>query len=267
MMYRSIPLTALALAALTLVSCRKEKEETVNNGYMAAIDQSLAENFFNDMLKQADQVASDNGLRGALDGCIESITIDTTSMPYTILIDFGDVNCTGQDGLERRGAIAVSFTGPYRAIGTVITLQPQGYYVNDHLIQGTKTVTNLGDDSDGNTHFSITVDGTVTAPDASWTSSHQAQRVRTWIAGEASLTPFDDVYLITGSGSGVDRQGRSYSLQIIDAVRVEIGCPWAVAGTLSITPQDLSTRYVDLGNGSCDATFTVTVNGFTFTVG
>lgn len=260
-------LTTTVLGLLALTACRKENDTPVNNDYTSAVDNSLSEALFNDLLKQADQAAEEGGVRGMMDACIDTIIIDTTAMPHTLWIDFGPVNCTGQDGRTRRGSILVTFTGPYRATGTVITITPQDYYVNDHHVQGSKTVTNLGPDGDGHTHFAIAVNGTVTAPDNAWTSTHTADRVRTWVQGEGTLTPWDDVYLITGNGSGTNRHGLPYTLTITEALRVEVGCWYVVSGKLEITPQGLATRYVDFGTGSCDGTVTVTVNGFTFTFG
>lgn len=260
-----LPLLVL-LSLVILSACRKEKEPR-DNDLTSALDNRIAEAAFNDMLKQADDAAKDGGLRELMDPCVVELTIDTTSMPRTLLIDFGTVNCTSQDGRQRRGKILVTFTGPYRAPGTVITITPQGYHVDDYLIQGTKTVTNLGLNSNGQTHFSVVVSGTITAPNGGWTSTHQAQRVRTWIAGETTQTPWDDEYLITGSGSGVNRNGIAYTLLITQALHVKIGCWYITAGKLEITPQGKPTRYIDFGNGNCDAGFTVTVNGVTYTVG
>jgi len=260
-------LMLIALAALAFAGCRREDKTPLNNDYTAAMDNSLAEGMFNDVLKQSDDAAADGGLRGMMDGCIDTVVIDTNVMPHTMLIDFGPANCTGNDGRQRRGSILVTFTGPYRAEGTVITLTPQDYYVNDYHIEGLKTLTNLGPDGNGDTHFAITVSGTVTAPNNAWTSTHQAQRVRTWSQGEETLTPWDDVYLITGTGNGVNRNGVAYTLTITEALRVEIGCWHIVSGKLEITQQDLPTRYVDFGSGSCDGAVSVTVNGTTYYFG
>jgi hypothetical protein len=256
--------TLLTLTALSLAACRRNDEEAPNNDLTSASDNAIAEALFSDALKQSDDAASDGGLRAMLDGCVDTVIIDTNVMPHTLLIDFGSVNCTGLDGRTRRGSILVTFTGRYSDQGTVITITPQNYYVNDYGVQGTKTVTNMGADNNGNTYFNVNVAGTITAPDGSWTSTHNATRVRTWIAGEGTNTPFDDVYLITGTGNGVNRNGLAYTLTITQALRIEIGCPYIVSGTVAIAPQDLAVRTVDFGNGSCDNDITVTVNGYTF---
>lgn len=252
-----------ALLILSLAACRKEDEATpLDRDQTAALDNNRAEGFFNDALAQADKANKDGELP-----CAVSITFDTTSAPYSMLIDFGEQNCTSDDGRTRRGRLLVNYTGPYRAPGTVITITPQDYYVNDHRLQGTKVVTNAGPNDQGQTTFTVAVNGTVTAPDNSWTSTHSFQRTRTWIAGESTLPWNDDVYTISGSGSGTTRNGIPYTLLITTPLRVEVGCPWIVSGVMQIVPGTLATRTVDWGNGTCDGTASVTINGITFTIG
>lgn len=256
-------LILISTLALFLVSCRKEKDtEPLDNDYTAALDNSLAESFFADALKQSDAAAKANELP-----CNATVTIDLAAQPHTMLVDFGTTNCIGSDGWLRRGKLFVTFTGPYGEPGTVITIVPQGYFVNDHGLQGQKTVTNMGTNGQGQTYFTIVVTGTVTAPDGSWTSTHSAQRIRTWVEGEGTLNPFDDVYLISGNGNGVNRKGIPYTLLITTPLRAEVGCRWITAGVLQITPGSLAVRTVDFGNGACDNQVTVTVNGFSFTFG
>lgn len=256
-------LLLLACSALAITACRKDKDNDLDLDYTSASDNARAEDVFADMLTQVDKAMDDNGLR---DACDPVVTFDTTANPHTMTVDFGTVDCTAQNGRERRGRILVSWTGRYRDVGTVITITPDDYYVNGNHVQGTKTVTNLGPNSDGNLQFSVVVNGTLTAADGSWTATHHAQRTRTWIQGEDTPGLLDDVYLITGGGNGVNRNGTAYAVSITSALRVAIGCPFITQGTVSITPEGRPVRTIDYGNGSCDGTFTVSVNGHTFTV-
>lgn len=250
--------------ALGLMACRKEKTEAPDMDFAAASDNSRAEDVFTDMLAQVDKAVKDNGLR---DLCDPTVTFDTTSTPRTITLDFGDVNCTATNGRLRRGRILVSYTGRYRDAGTVITITPQDYYVNNNLVTGVKTVTNMGLNANDQPWFNVTVNGAITAADGSWTATHQAQRVRTWIQGSGTAALADDVYLITGGGSGVNRNGVAYTSTITQAVRAEMGCAFhLVSGTVVVSPQGRPARTIDYGNGACDGTFTVTVNGQTFTI-
>ena len=254
----------LASALLVLVACKKDKDEDVDLDFTSASDNARAEDAFSDMITEVDNAVDANGLR---DACDPTVTFDTLASPHTITIDFGTVNCTANNGRQRRGRIMVSYTGHYREPGTVITITPDNYYVNDNHVQGLKTVTNLGENQDGHLQYNIVVDGTLTAGDGSWTATHHANRTRTWIDGEGTATRADDVYLITGGGSGVNRHGDPYTCTITTALHVAANCPYIEAGTVVIERQDKPTKTVNWGDTpSCDGTFTVTVNGHTFTV-
>ncbi len=256
-------LILLAALSLTVVACRKDKEEEVDLDYTSASDNARADEAFSDIMSQVDKAVTDNGLR---DACDATVTFDTLATPHTITLDFGNVNCTAPNGRLRRGRILVSYTGHYREQGTVITIVPENYYVNNNLVLGTKTVTNMGPDANGHIYFTIVVSGSLTAGDGSWVATHNAARTRTWIEGSDTPEWSDDVYLITGGGSGVNRNGIPYTVNITNALHVEMDCAFITQGTVQITPTGRPVRTIDYGNGSCDGTFTVTVNGQTFTV-
>jgi hypothetical protein len=261
---RSVLILSIGAVAL-FTSCRKDKEEDApspSTDITAASDNYKAESYFADALKQADKAYKDGE-----GGCIQSVTIDLSVMPHTMVVDFGTENCVGADGLARRGKLNVTFTGPYSDPGTVVTITPDGFHVNDHLLQGTKTITNAGQNDQGQTYFTVVVDGTVTAPDGSWTSSHDYQRTRTWIEGESTAQIIDDVYLITGGGNGINRNGLPFTLNITIPLRVELDCPWIVSGVQEVTPQGLTTRIINFGDGTCDSTVSISVGNFTFNIG
>lgn len=255
----------LALSVLA-ISCRKERRDTL--GSSISTDNNTAENLFSDMFKVVDDVSmSTAGIREDIIGCIDTIIVDTVSSPKTILIDFGDNDCIGNDGRVRKGKLHITYTGRYREVGTVITITPENYTVNGHLIEGQKTIENLGLNSDSQLHFAITANGTVTAAGSAWTISWQAARTRTWIEGQSTQTLLDDVYEITGTGSGVNRNDVPYTCTITQPLRAEIGCPWIVSGALTIQPEDYAARYIDFGNGECNSAFTLTVNGEEYQLG
>jgi hypothetical protein len=256
----------MAICACTtmMVSCRRDRDKNDNS----AVDNSNAENLFSDMFKVVDDVsAQQEGIREDNIGCIDTIIVDTTAWPRTILIDFGQDQCVGEDGRVRNGQIMVSFTGRYRDEGTVITVTPQNYKVNGYELEGTKVITNLGTNSQGFLHYSIAVDGSITAPGNIWTTSWTSSRVRTWVAGSSTLTPWDDAYEITGSASGINRNGIAYNMSITTPLRAEIICPWLVSGVITITPEENEARVVDFGSGDCNNGFTVTIGDEVYTFG
>jgi hypothetical protein len=259
------PLLLIVLSAL-IISCRKEKRDTLGSGI--STDNNTAENLFSDMFKVVDNVSSNTpGIREDLIGCIDTIIIDTTSNPKTILIDFGTDDCIGNDGRIRKGILHVSYSGRYREEGTVITITPENYTVNGNLVQGQKRIENLGTNSSGQLHFAISANGTVTAPGNAWSISWTANRTRTWVEGQSTLNWLDDVYEITGSGSGVNRNGIPYTMTITQALRAKLSCAWLVSGSITLQPEDYEARYIDFGNGTCDSGFTVTVDDETYQLG
>jgi len=265
------------ITTLSLGGCKKDKTD---NDQRAAVDNATAENAFNDVFQQVDKAAkqtAEAGGKGTMlldSGGCATVTItpfDTFNFPKTITIDFGPTNCLGTDGRYRRGKIISVITGKYRDSSTVITVNPDQYYVNDNLIQGTKTITNLGHvgtyGGGHNLKYSIVVSNasiTTNEGTISWNST----RTREWIEGESTHWPnwTDDVYLIDGSASGTDVNGNTFNITITSALRCALNCHWIESGTMDVTPSGKPTRTVDFGNGDCDNQATVTINGVVYNI-
>lgn len=265
-MLKYTQILGLFFLALALFSCRKEEAENAYSIYSAR-DNAKAESLWNDVYDVVDDVASDTeGIKTNNFPCVDTCIVDTTSNPRTILIDFGNDDCEGLDGKNRVGQILVTFTGRYREPGTIITITPQNYYIDDFQIQGTKTVSNMGLNEDGNMFFNITVsNASITAPNNEYTTSWQSQRTRVWLQGRNTWQLFDDVYEVSGSGSGVNRNGESFEVNITEPLLIALNCPWIKAGTVQISPENGPVRTKDYGDGACDALVTVTVNGEVYT--
>ena len=197
--------------------------------------------------------------------CNVIITIDTAGTLKTVTVDYGSTNCDCNDGKTRRGKIVTTYTGFYHAQGTIITHTPVDYYVNDIKIDGTKTVENMGTNASGQPYFNVQINGVATLTSGE-TMTYTSTRVRTWTDGFTTLfNRFDDEYDITGTAEGVFSSGGGYTANITSAVHIKVGCGFPVSGTVEITPQSNPVRVLDYGSGTCDATFTVTVNGNTYT--
>lgn len=194
------------------------------------------------------------------------ITRDTLSNPHKIIVDFGTTNCLCKDGKYRRGKVLVSYTGRYRDAGTVITITFDDYFVNDNKIDGSKVITNMGLNGNGHPEFSVSVQGTITFANNGGTRTWTSSRVREWIAGYNTAVRSDDIYLITGTSSGMNKSGNQYTATITKAIRKELSCKWPVSGTIEISSSDRPTRTIDFGNGTCDDQATVTVGSRTRTI-
>jgi hypothetical protein len=277
---KNITLITLSLF-LIINSCKKDEEIIIDNQTTSSKDNGAAENLFADIKRVVEEAANDEGQSGKKAGYSfgPCATVSTTpawtnpTFPKVMTIDFGSTNCMGNYGINRRGIIQVTITGSYMDSGSVLTVQPQNYFVNDIKIEGTKTLTNNGYNVNNNLNFTVNVvNGTITYTDgtqATWASTRNNE----WIEGD-STNLFthgfpglcDDVYLITGSANGVNRNGLAYTVSITSPLRKEICCRWVVSGSLDIVPNGLATRTVDFGTGACDALATITINGNTYNV-
>jgi hypothetical protein len=271
-------LAILSLVALSLTSCLKNR---LKKDQSALVNYKI-ETAFDEMTNISDQAITGNmvyyksgqiivtkpGQNIAIEkaDCNVIITLDTTSSTKSVTVDYGSSNCTCNDGKTRRGKIVTTFTGQYIAPGTIITHTPVDYYVNDIKYEGTKTVQNMGLNSNNQPYFNVQIDGTATL-ESGEVVDYTSTRVRTWTTGfNTLLNRFDDEYDITGTSEATFSSGDGYSGNTTSPIHIKVGCGFPVSGTLDITPTGKPVRQINYGDGTCDYSFTVTVSGYTFTI-
>ncbi len=246
---------------LSFSSCKKS--EKTDSDLISSEDQSQGEMVYDQVYKEVDQSANDAGMKK---GGYPIITIDTLASPRTMSINYGTANYLCNDGNYRRGIILVTWTGKYRATGTIITIGFSNFYQNDNKVDGSKSITNNGRNALNQLSFTIVVAGKITTS-SNETHTWNSNRVRTWVAGEATPIWNDDIYEITGTTSGTNRKGITYNANITKALKVDLSCQWRiVSGTIELIPEGKATRTLDFGNGACDSQVTITINGKTHTI-
>ncbi|MFM2156904.1 MAG: hypothetical protein RL516_1653 [Bacteroidota bacterium] len=276
---KNYSLIILTSVLVTFTACKKETPKPVgDNDTSTAVENAMADAAFNDVANIADEAYTGtvSSYKGSipplfLSNCA-SVSFDTAVSPKKFTIDFGTTNCLCNDVNYRRGKIIVAYQGFYRDSGSTHTITFDNYYVNDNRIDGSKTVTNKGRNNNGHLSYDIAVNGTITWDTAYFgsasTSSYTANRTREWSEGESTLAWTDDVYLISGTQSGVTRTGASYTASTVYPLKKEIGYRHITDGTLAFTPQGKFTRYINYGypNGDWDNLAQVTINGYTYII-
>lgn len=284
-MFKSKLSLALSTAAMTIglfvfvASCHKKDTTTTttteDNSY--ANEHSVAEKSYDDAQSIADQ--ANNVTSGSIGyktteltaGSCATVTHSATG--DTTTIDFGTTNCMCSDGRNRRGKIIVMKTGAYTATGSVKTITFSNYYQNDNQVTGTKTITNMGNNSAGEPYFNVSVNGSVILASGGGTITTSWARIRTWTAGSATPTDWtDDAYEISGSGTITRPSGAVVSVNISSATPLVIkyGCRWIEAGIIVYTLPSGLTRTINYGDNTapvCDATAILTTpSGATYTI-
>lgn len=244
---------ALALTVSLFTACKKNDDNstttTEDTGY--ATDQNLSEKMYDDVQVIADKASVTTGGGGSFKS---SSCATVTHSGTTITVDFGSVNCLCADGRNRRGKVIINYTGAYADSASVHTITFDNYYQNDNKIEGTKTVTNMGHNTSGQTYYNIVVAGTITKTDGTVITTAW-NRVRTWVAGASTpLDWTDDIYRITGAGTITRPAGVvSVSIPAATPLEVHLDCKWIESGSIIYTLPSGLTRTLNYGDTpACD---------------
>lgn len=271
---------AVALLCVFLVGCSKEdivdRANDTNEAVETGKDYSITETAFEDVQDLVDGAAQQEAvLNGFTDipvadhrDCAD-INIETTTtsiFPVTMTMDYGS-GCVMNNGRTASGVITVVFTDRPRQAGAYYTITFTDFELDGHTISGTRTVTNNGTNSEGQLSFTVTVDnGQITFPDGT-VFSYTTDRTRTLVEG--AETKFetdgiaginDDVWEITGTANGVNREGNNYEVEVSEPLRRAMNCRWLTAGVMRIDTEVYNnTIVIDFGEGDCDDQAVVTV--------
>jgi hypothetical protein len=273
-----IILGVIAAAAIGLIfnSCKKDDSSSTTNNQIkppttpnvakAATENATIDGAFTDAFRQVDKAAKENNVKG-VNSCptVTFIPADLTTYPKDLTIDFG-TSCTGTDGVIRSGQILVHLTKCYIDSGSVTTVTFNNYYVNGNKITGTEIITNEGKNTAGHPVFEVQVqNGNLYS--ISGVTTYNSVQQREWISGyNTLLDPMDDVYLITGTASGVTTDGTAYTVTITSPLQVALNCAWIESGTLDITESGIPVITLDYGTGNCDDIATATCDGYSVTI-
>ena len=271
--------TILILSILTILLYACKDEDVINTpeqtSTQASQDHLFAENIFNDINRVVEDGFNDNGLSKSSCANYKSIASDSSDAD-TLIIDFGEVDCLDNYGKLRRGKIIIIYTAPYQDSLSQISTTFDHYYVNStNWVQGSRTVTNLGRNVNGDMVFEIVVDANITTEIGriDWISN----RTRFWTDGiNTTQYPFDDIYTVVGSASGNGLNNRDFTVNITDSLEVNLGCLLPtitynkrcviVSGKVKVTPEGYAEREIDYGMGGCNCDFSVTINGETYLI-
>ncbi|WP_343637345.1 hypothetical protein [Fluviicola sp.] len=275
---------SLALATLAQVASCKKKVGWEYDQSSAPTTNAIAENAYAEMANMSDQAYKGGVFVYGIGkpiiryqdthevsetekaDCNVIITIDTVGSQDTITIDWGSNNCTCLDQKQRRGKLIIAYNGPYYNQGTIIRYTPVNYYVNNNKVEGLMTVENMGPNGLGQPYYNVNVDGVVTLTTGE-IATYVSSQVRTFTNGyNTILNIYDDEWDVTGTATAEVVNGDGYVANITSPLHVKVGCPYITKGTLEITPTGKSVRTIDYGSGSCDGTFTILINGQTYTI-
>lgn len=201
-----------------------------------------------------------------------NVSPDKTS--GSVSITFPESGCT--DGLKnnvRKGTIIISWSGgKWYKVGSTHTITFNNFRLNDVLISGSRTLTckifTFASAKIWNVTWAIKANHTLTWPDGT-SATFNVNKSKLWSHGA-----YGDAYRYTNgpdgefSVNGTNRYGRSFTVSIQTMLICTRNCKdisknfMPIYGTEIITDATKGkTLFIDFGNYSCDAAYTVTVDG------
>jgi hypothetical protein len=254
----------LAAFIFTLAACHQDEtpgfsSEDTEDASLDAIEDSYFDDA-DDLVGEAFAAAEGavNGKKATDDrlSCA-TVTYDGDGSTGILRIDFGD-GCIDPRGNNRSGVMVITHTGAWNLAGSTWSISFDGYMINEHAIEGTRTVTVVSYTEQLSVYDVVLVGGRITSPDGR-VATREVTRRREHERNENNLL---DRLIIYGSAQGTLRNGRGYSIEILEPLVYTRTCAAEgvfipVSGVKFVT-KGLRELTIDYGNGACDNLVTLT---------
>lgn len=272
----------LAGCLLSIVSCKDDEPERITLQDTADLsEEAVADAYFQDMDDIAgvaieaptDTEYSNGRTSGSITiederfkcaGIVVTVDPDansTAEMPMGVLtVDFGTSGCSDLKGNVRKGKLIFTYHGKRFIPGSTVVTTTDGYSINDVVLEGVRTLTNLQNSTSDAPRFNVVLaNGKATFPD---TRVATRESDITWQWNRAA-NPVDDNIQVenTSSASGMTRGGREYEVVLLEDLIYKRNCGIAVSGIKQFSFDNGKVITIDYGDGSCDRRFVVTVDG------
>lgn len=251
----------LFVAIGVLSSCgdsRDGDEEDVNT--QVSQETTASDAFYNHIYAIANEEVNDaedeefsavSNKTSEVDPCadVEYYLSNDKSYIENLTIKYDDATCSYQ-GRSRLGKIHIHLTGRLNAIGTVMTVTLEDFYVANHKVEGTQVSTNTGLTLNYEWLIEQSIsNGKVTLPNGDFL---------TWDSKkEITLDLINRQIIYTGSGAGTTSKGFSYSMTINDPLKMDFDCQYVQEGTITVKADGITDQTIDYGAGTCDSKATV----------
>ena len=257
---------AIVAMSVSMSSCKKDDTTVEADTTTLLQDDAQANNILDEVDNEADEVTADIKISGGKKSATEdSTTYSGREVTWTLNADGSKTGLIvftnfshpkAKNEKVKNGKIHIVVTGSRieNTFKRVVTFE--NFTINGNKIEGTKTIEKIED-----LKYQIKMtDGKITFEDGSSITCNST-RIRTMVKGIATpLYIWDDAYTFEGSASGVNRNGKAYSKEITQPVKILTIFKFPVEGVFTLTVGDKQ-LVLDYGDGSLDNKATVTVDG------
>lgn len=269
-------LSAILLASSLIIfySCKKKTNE-VDTETQSVVDNSICEQEFmqiqpttNNMAIKTKGTGAQRTTAASSAGCDSLVylggdnTYSNTANPPRYQFVYNTCALPNVDGVIRTGTLQIAFVGKPKLVGSKTIIKLLNYTVNGTITYKCDSivVTTLSDTLNPIKSFNVQVINGLCVG-SGWQIEYNCNKTIAVNTNSTSVLS-DDVGTVNGSANGVNRNGKKFTVTTNNITKAA-NCKWISMGSVDVTPEGLSTRTVDFGNGACDDDATYTVNGQT----
>lgn len=267
MMFKKLPIILLGFVTLFATSCEKDRGfsevdiETTNVTHINTIETDYS-NVYLIARAEVNAVEKNNNLSlgnteasANVDVCGEVVYIISADSSYveSLTIIYSDGTCYS-GGRQKQGRLKVFLDGKLGTAGTVMTIQPELFYVDGRKIEGTIKITNVGFNSNSlyEVHKEVQ-NGKVWLDNVNfvtWESDEQLQ-----------IDLFNRSFNYTISANGVLTNGFHHDVTTKSNLTRNMDCRYVQSGELEITVNSNYIQSINFGWGACDSHAELWQNG------
>jgi hypothetical protein len=283
----------LMIASIAWMSSCKDEEKISARDTQDVTEEAVTDTYFQDMDDMAGvAVQSDAATNGRLadgrtggriggrevtgvitddrfkcSGATVTIVADlnSTTPKGVITVNFGTTGCHDLRGNTRTGKLFFTYNGKRFVNGSTIVITGENYTINGIKIEGTRTLTNLPGSTAEAPKFNVTLAGGKATFQDGTSATRESSITMTWVRG---TTVADDKLVVdqNSNAHGTTRGGRQYVVSLLKELEFKRSCGIAVSGTKKYVIDGTKEVTIDYGDGTCDKTVTITLNGITRTI-
>lgn len=266
--------------AFAFMSCKNDENETADSAMLTATasNETQASTINDQLLSEVDTYVGTSMQSAAPFASVKATGLPTVTIENTgiadgqikYIINFGTEGFKGKHNNVMKGKLIVviaiknklvDISNPLFWVGASRTITYDNFTFNGLKVSGTNTISFSGWTNAQHPYWEITGDNILTLLDGRLISWKSERRIE-----------FTDVallwgtnYIVTGKATGVNANGKSYSMIIKDTnpLTGSTTYPYVTKGTVTVTVGS-STGILDYGDGLQDNKATMTYNGIIF---
>ncbi len=255
------------IAIFIMVSCSKDdKQSSSSISSSDIVDNAKIDNIGDDVAQIVDSQSNEAPAGRYNSLASDCLQVETTynGNTWTRTLNYGTTNCLLDNGNYVRGKIIITFQNDFDAATRTLNFSFENFYHNDRHIEGNRTVvkTRL---PNGHIKADIDLNLTITNPDLR-VFTRTGNRIREY-------NPEANEFTVTGSWVTTNvSTGATHTNTISDSspLRIVYSCQQEpnqhryeiVSGIITIIKSNNNrTAVIDYGDGTCDNTGTITING------